>query len=797
MEISFEFLKETIEVNKNIMVDNADATNDMLVDDILLELGYNRKRDINVKRLYNEELDWNILNKGKEIFVKVIPYNEEVELDNETIDGDIYIKTNGIKLGIAIKGGNKVVYVDLRHLSAADRELLNHLSKEGFNYELLEEITKHKLLTADEVKSILSEEENMREIYNIVITKADADNTVENFETVKSVINSTGKVAVAQAEQDNKELDRIKSELDNANTTIVGLRSEIEQLKVKQEQERLNEGVNIGSEKEMQYRKQIEKLHTEKSEQQDEIARLNDIITELNNKINNDKSNIQKQAYELINAIEDDPELPRSYVGVVNNKLFQEDSLRRFVGICIEKLYELESFNIMPLLFDGDVFKIKQNGEQADFLINTKEYEINLEDETEETVLLKLKTLFNKFSNIAFECKTIGTYVEPEEFEEYDDELIDGEYDEVGVDTSESFDDGLETKVLDGEQAIEGDNSDEDYIKTSLVVKIAKLSEVVWNDNIKNIVLKGIAVGNKKYKIDSEESINKQLIQVIDVLLTNTPNFDDSIKTLMQKDFNGVSIAIKESGQNLIGIPFSRVGIDDIESISMIVPIINEIISSLNVNVTTVELFMEADIPSDSPLNKYAVDFGEITEYTNEHECTMTGNTKSMVISGNITDMTLLNSSVTEMYNRVLAKCLAVKTNYLQERLDTVEGRITTFETIFDGFRGDKLSLANALGTIIGTDIKIMSTDESEVSADHYEIQLSGKTVYVSELSAFELTFTLIRLHSYINKNKSIGIQVEIDLGAYDFYKDKLVTTNTRQALSVYTIINYIKTRLK
>ena len=132
-------------------------------------------------------------NKGKEIFVKVIPYNEEVELDNETIDGDIYIKTNGIKLGIAIKGGNKVVYVDLRHLSEADRELLNHLSKEGFNYEVLEEITKHKLLTADEVKSILSEEENMREIYNIVITKADADNTVENFETVKSVINSTGR----------------------------------------------------------------------------------------------------------------------------------------------------------------------------------------------------------------------------------------------------------------------------------------------------------------------------------------------------------------------------------------------------------------------------------------------------------------------------------------------------------------------------------------------------------------------------------------------------------------------------
>ena len=794
MEISFEFLKETIEITKNIMVDNVDATNDMLVDDILLELGYNRKRDINVKRLYNEELDWNIINEGKEIFVKVIPYNEEVELDNETIDGDIYIKTNGIKLGIAIKGGNKVVYVDLRHLSVADRELLNHLSKEGFNYELLEEITKHKLLTADEVKSILSEEENMREIYNIVITKAGADNTVENFETVKSVINSAWEVAVAQAEQDNKELDRIKSELDNANTTIVGLRSEIEQLKVKQEQERLNEGVNIGSEKEMQYRKQIEKLHTEKSEQQDEIARLKDIINELNNKINNDKSNIQKQAYELINAIEDDPELPRSYVGVVNNKLFQEDSLRRFVGICIEKLYELESFNIMPLLFDGDVFKIKQNGEQVDFLINTKGYEINLEDETEETVLLKLKALFNKFSNIAFECKTIGTYVEPSED---DDELIDGEYDEVGVDTSESFDDGLELKGLDGEQAIEGDNSDEDYIKTSLVVKIAKLSEVVWNDNIKNIVLKGIAVGNKKYKIDSEESINKQLIQVIDVLLTNTPNFDDSIKTLMQKDFKGVSIAIKESGQSLIGIPFSRVGIDDIESISMIVPIINEIISSLNVNVTTVELFMEADIPSDSPLNKYAVDFGEITEYTNEHECTMTGNTKSMVISGNITDMTLLNSSVTEMYNRVLARCLAVKTNYLQERLDTVDGRITTFETIFDGFRGDKLRLANALGTIIGTDIKIMSTDESEVSAAHYEIQLSGKTVYVSELSAFELTFTLIRLHSYINKNKSIGIQVEIELGAYDFYKDKLVTTNTRQALSVYTIINYIKTRLR
>ena len=99
-------------------------------------------------------------------------------------------------------------------------------------------------------------------------------------------------------------------------------------------------------------------------------------------------NNLQVQAEGLLAEVEDDIELPRSYVGVVNSNLFQEDSLNRFVGHSIEKLYEVEGFNIMPLIFDGDLFKIKQNGNRVDFLINTKEYEVNLEDETEDSVLI-------------------------------------------------------------------------------------------------------------------------------------------------------------------------------------------------------------------------------------------------------------------------------------------------------------------------------------------------------------------------------------------------------------------------
>ena len=47
--------------------------------------------------------------------------------------------------------------------------------------------------------------------------------------------------------------------------------------------------------------------------------------------------------------------------------------------------------------------------------------------------------------------------------------------------------------------------------------------------------------------------------------------------------------------------------------------------------------------------------------------------------------MTLLNSSVRKC--TIGISKMFSKTNYLQERLDTVESRITTFETIFDGFR--------------------------------------------------------------------------------------------------------------
>lgn len=800
MDINFNFLQDTIDINKYDMSNSSDATNDMLVDDILIELGYNRKRDPNVKRLYNSDIDWSINHGEKLTNIRVKPYGAEINEDTIKIpeDADIFIETNGVDMLIVIKNGDKNISLNLLNLSDSDKDILNDLSKDTFNYENLKKTVTYKLITEDKLKNTIENEDVLRDIYNIVVKNTDIDDIEENFELIRSLLAVNNGEIMETNDGSANEVTELKEYILKANKTIAKLEDEITRLRETEHKEtiELSSEQQLESEKEIKYIKQIEQLHKDKSNQQDEIDELKETIIKLEKRLDAEDNNLHVQAEGLLAEVEDDIELPRSYVGVVNSSLFQEDSLNRFVGHSIEKLYEVEGFNIMPLIFDGDLFKIKQNGNRVDFLINTKEYEVNLEDETEDSVLDKLDTLFSKFDKTVFKCKAIGT------LEEIYDEIEDSS-DVIGDDyqLDDIFDDADVDIELD-ESELLGDNIDnyteeQTTERVSLVVKIAKISEVFWNNYVKNIEIKGIAIGNKKYSINSDDDLEIQLSKIIDALLTNTNNFENTVKTLIQKDFNGVSIAIKEMSTGLINIPFTRFGIDKITNVGMIVPIINEFLESIEIDRTNVEMYIKADIPIDSTINKYAVDFGDIQEYTNEHQCSLTGQTGSLIISGNITDMALMNSGVTNMYNKILVNCLAVKTNYLQERLDTIDGRARVFENIINKFNGDKLGLANALGTVIGTNYKIMSTDKSEVSPDYYEIKISGKAVYVSELSPFELTFTLIRLHSYIQKNKSIGIQVEIDLGAYNFYRNTFVDTDARRSLSVYTVVNYINTRIK
>ena len=64
-----EYVQETIELRKDDIRDNEFETNDLLIEDILKALGYNKKRDTGVKAVYSGEVNWQVSINGENRFV--------------------------------------------------------------------------------------------------------------------------------------------------------------------------------------------------------------------------------------------------------------------------------------------------------------------------------------------------------------------------------------------------------------------------------------------------------------------------------------------------------------------------------------------------------------------------------------------------------------------------------------------------------------------------------------------------------------------------------------------------------
>ena len=73
MSLNIKEITETLEFNKDDLKGNRMLTNEIIVDDIMLGLGYNKRRDKSVQRLYDKLIDWMVVTAyGKKIVFKVV-----------------------------------------------------------------------------------------------------------------------------------------------------------------------------------------------------------------------------------------------------------------------------------------------------------------------------------------------------------------------------------------------------------------------------------------------------------------------------------------------------------------------------------------------------------------------------------------------------------------------------------------------------------------------------------------------------------------------------------------------------
>lgn len=407
-----EDILDTIGTRKHDMENSRPATNDLIVADILMGLGYNMRRDTSVERIYSGDYDWSLESaQGDAIAVYTVPACKEITLDNdlmvafETLSGvpyKIVLVTNAETLEVwkyDTESENKykrIYTVDFKSLDDTDFKVLDAVSKQGFDEDVLDEISKECEVTVEKIKKLF--DTHIKGMLLNLVTNSGADeneasNVIDEFMNKMSFDNES--IVSDGIDISNEEVNKLRALLNESNEKIKRLESAES---------------HAESDKVESYIEQIRDLNLKMSEKDKKIEELEEENKELKEQINQLSGSDRKRAQEMLDLMDDNPESPRNYVAVVNSELLQNDNLHTFVGRVMQKLYGIKSLEASQYIFNGELFKLNSNAVRNDLRMNSKNYDIDFrEGETEDEILNKLRVLMSNFSDVVFECKKIGS----------------------------------------------------------------------------------------------------------------------------------------------------------------------------------------------------------------------------------------------------------------------------------------------------------------------------------------------------------------------------------------------------
>lgn len=420
-----EDILATIGTRKHDMENSRPATNDLIVTDILMGLGYNMRRDTSVERIYSGDYDWSLESaQGDAVAVYTVPACKEITLDNdlmvafETLSGVPYkvvLVTNAETLEIwkyDTESENKykrVYTVDFKSLDDTDFKVLDAVSKQGFDEDVLDEISKDCEVTVEKIKKLF--DTHIKGMLLNLVTSSGADeneasNVIDEFMNKMSFDNES--IVSGGIDISNEEVNKLRAMLNESNEKIKRLES--------------NEA-RAESDKVDRYIEQIRDLNIKMSDKDKKIEELEEENKDLKEQINQLSGSDRKRAQEMLDLMDDNPESPRNYVAVVNSELLQNDNLHTFVGRVMQKLYGIKSLEASQYIFNGELFKLNSNAVRNDLRMNSKNYDIDFrEGETEDEILNKLRVLMSNFSDVVFECKKIGS-LHPVKNQAYENEF--------------------------------------------------------------------------------------------------------------------------------------------------------------------------------------------------------------------------------------------------------------------------------------------------------------------------------------------------------------------------------------
>lgn len=930
MSINLEVLVDTIKERKKDMLNNRALTNELAIDDLMISLGYNKKRDTSVLRLY-DNIDWKVVYPtGSRLAVRTFALtdaiNEEEAADvfNEAVNEDTaaVILTNGEQINIyAINSIEKRYILICEHNIYEDMDentsrIFTSISKKGFDRARLDSIVMAKYITTDKVKEWLNKytqdiiglivkEEKLREYERLSPLYTELVNLEPSVvtETVVEVDTETTekleRLALLETEHSElqSELDKCKEEhsvtlerlseallakeetdrkVEELNAELSDIKVQLEEASNKTNDEALDNAMSQISSLTMQNNSlisQIEKLNITISEKEDEIAGLNNEIAELNsriedlngevNKLNtlslddyiqqihdlteqyncvmeekealaakvkrlqeeiNDLEGVdKKKAQELLDVIQVSDDKPRQYVGVINTELFQYGELYKFVGCVLQKLSELKGHLAAQYIFDGDMFSLVPNGERKDLMINNKCFDIELNGMGEEEAINKLRIIFSHFDDLIFDCKLVGHLDESDEIEYTLDQNINRD---INADLYEEEKKGFkvslfkkdieeEPKVEEPVEVEETFSQVEEYVEeyiepenTLMVVQLQSYYDMFMiehgNDVLDYTGIKYIGTNNVTFKINEDESLDKQLVRCIDALLAIEAGRGRTtiVKEFKQFDIREISEAIFKYDTNTRDFPkitASKYCINGVKDVLDLVKILYDVCEQMKIDMGDIFIYANAYTNAVNIVDVYGYDENNVVLYDNL-DCQFEGDGTEIaaIVKGDIFNNIIFTHNALNIHSQLIRNAVGVRTKYMSQTIASYDDFLNTVKLLVTNANNNGIddTIICRCTTLDGRN-KLVSTNPDEVGVDGKAIEVNDKTYYVSKVDTWEVAESLLRLHTDVYNDTAIAIKIMLRNNILNFINSEFYTSEPSLALAVYSFRNYINNLLK
>lgn len=838
MNINLQEVQETLRERQQDLEHNAWMTNGLIMDDMLLALGYNKKRDRSIREYFSGPLKFEMQAANEQrMAIKVIGLHDEIT-ESEITEAANTAAEHGNSLLVITDGANITIYklspepiniigINIENeISDTDMMALSAISKDGFNMEFIESLIKITEIQEEDVKRVFC----------------------ANVESLSGLLGALTKSKFPDCENIDEQI----------NAFLNGLKDNLED--PNSESDKFKKTQNTYIERIAELTESNEKLKAE-------VISLKSTIDDLKEQLDKKSGASKERAKEIMDAIDSQGLGERRYLAIVNEQIVQFKTLHEFVGKILQILYELKSFEAESYIFNGSIFRIRsENCKYNDMVINGKAYDIIINNEDEEEAMTKLHTLMARFEDILFECKITGhsqimhdTGIDDSIFESDDDEIIDyanseddasiitkndkqsenvdevqSEYndtnEELSVDSEDinnetdkkmdesvsedessselDFGDEIETEqdILEGfDTPDDTDDNDEGASENKLKLLVAQILNVdqllFSEEKVDFYNIKYIGSNSVTYLINDDDDISYEQLacKCIDAIMAIQEYEGDNqtVLKLKQKNLSTVNNNIKlynSEYKNYPRINGTKYTIVGVESIGQIAMILSDICNELGIDTEEKFIYFEATTSSEFILESYGYEEEAVQlKETDMYVPTENENISTAILKGDMFNNIIITKNSLRAQADIINKTQAVKTRYTAVVLSSSDDYNIIVESMIKEALKNNIDInTDSIGYVAGETYKILSEDIMEVNEQNKEIKVGDKIYYCSNIEDWQIPSSLIRIHTSIFNNTSIAIKTLVNADAVNFYGSEYETTEPSTSLAIKSYTDYV-----